>query len=180
MRLSSCIAAGALAASCTTTPPASTGAPEAAWVAGSSPPAGVSYAEDMVAYVGRIRTMNETALGAEAARMKRDASDLARVKAALALSLSPQSDEAEIMDLLEPVTRRTNADRDVRAMASFVQAQAVERRRLKQRASAAAGELREERKLSESQAQRAEQLQQKLDALTNLEKSLAERETRTR
>ena len=179
MRLSSCIAAGALAASCTATPPASTSAPEAP-VAGSNPPAGVSYAEDMVAYVGRIRTMNETALGAEAARMKRDASDLARVKAALALSLSSQSDEAEIMDLLEPVTRRTNGDRAVRAMASFVQAQAVERRRLKQRASAAAGELREERKLSESQAQRAEQLQQKLDALTNLEKSLAERETRTR
>jgi hypothetical protein len=61
-----------------------------------------------------------------------------------------------------------------------VQAQALERRRLKQRATAAAGELREERKLAESQAQRAEQLQQKLDALTNLEKSLAERETKTR
>ena len=51
---------------------------------------------------------------------------------------------------------------------------------VKQRATAAAGELREERKLTESQAQRAEQLQQKLDALTNLEKSLAERETKTR
>jgi hypothetical protein len=65
-------------------------------------------------------------------------------------------------------------------MAAFVQAQASERRRLKLRATAAAGELREERKLAESQAQRAEQLQQKLDALTNLEKSLAERETKTR
>jgi len=179
VRLAACIAAGALAASCAAPGPLATSAPEpAAW--GPSPPAGVSYAEDIVAYLGRIRTMNEAALGAEAARMKRDASDLARVKAALALSLSSQSDDAEVLDLVEPVTRRTNGDRDVRAMAAFVQAQALERRRLKQRATAAAGELREERKLAESQAQRAEQLQQKLDALTNLEKSLAERETKTR
>jgi hypothetical protein len=179
VRLAAGIAAGALAASCAAPGPLATSAPEpAAW--GPSPPAGVSYAEDIVAYLGRIRTMNEAALGAEAARMKRDASDLARVKAALALSLSSQSDDAEVLDLVEPVTRRTNGDRDVRAMAAFVQAQALERRRLKQRATAAAGELREERKLAESQAQRAEQLQQKLDALTNLEKSLAERETKTR
>jgi hypothetical protein len=179
VRLAACIAAGALAASCAAPGPLATSAPEAA-ASGPSPPAGVSYAEDIVAYLGRIRTMNEAALGAEAARMKRDASDLARVKAALALSLSSQSDDAEVLDLVEPVTRRTNGDRDVRAMAAFVQAQALERRRLKQRATAAAGELREERKLAESQAQRAEQLQQKLDALTNLEKSLAERETKTR
>jgi hypothetical protein len=179
VRLAACIAAGALAASCAAPGPWATSAPEAA-ASGPSPPAGVSYAEDIVAYLGRIRTMNEAALGAEAARMKRDASDLARVKAALALSLSAQSDESEVLELVDPVMRRTNADRDVRAMAAFVQAQAAERRRLKQRASAAAGELREERKLAESQAQRAEQLQQKLDALTNLEKSLAERETKTR
>jgi hypothetical protein len=180
MRWTACIAACTLAASCTTPAPVSTSLAESASGAGASPPAGVTYAEDMVAYLGRIRTMNDVALGAEAARMKRDASDLARVKAALALSLSAQSDEAEVLDLVEPVARRTNADRDVRAMASFVQAQALERRRLKQRATATAGELREERKLTESQTQRAEQLQQKLDALTNLEKSLAERETRTR
>lgn len=170
MRWVAFTAAFALAASCATPP-----APES-----RSAPASVTYAEDMVAYVGRIRAMNEAELGAEAARMKRDASDLARVKAALALSLTAQSDEGEILDLVEPVTRRTNADRDVRAMAAFVQAQAAERRRLKQRATATAGELREERKLAEAHAQRAEQLQQKLDALTNLEKSLAERETRTR
>ena len=179
MRLSSCIAAGALAASCTTTPPASTGAPEAASVAGSSPPAGVSYAEDMVAYVGRIRTMNETALGAEAARMKRDASDLARVKAALAMTLSSQADEAEIIELVDPVARKQGAG-DVRAMAALLNTNAQERRRLKQRAASAAGELRDERKLAEAQKQRAEQLQQKLDALTELERSLAAREAQTR
>jgi hypothetical protein len=180
MRLAACIAAGALAAGCAAPAPVAPNASESTPVAASGPPAGVSYAEDMVTYLARIRTMNEASLLSEAARMKRDASDLARVKAALALSLSPQSDEAEVLDLVEPVMRRTGADRDVRAMASFVQAQAMERRRLKQRATTAAGELREERRLTESQTQRAEQLQQKLDALTNLEKSLAERETRTR
>jgi hypothetical protein len=112
--------------------------------------------------------------------MKRDASDLARVKAALALSLSAQSDDAEILDLVDPVARKAGADRDVRAMAAFVQAMATERRRLKQRATATAGELREERRLAEAQKQRAEQLQQKLDALTEVERSLAERETQTR
>jgi len=54
---------------------------------------------------------------------------------------------------------------------------ALERRKLRQRANAAAGELREERRVAETQKQRAEQLQQKLDALTELEKSLAQRET---
>jgi hypothetical protein len=139
-----------------------------------------TYAEDLLAYLGRLRTMNETALGAEAARMKRDASDVARVKAALAMALSPQSDEADILELVEPVTRRTSADRDVRAMATLVQSMATERRRLKQRVAATTGELREERRAAETQKQRAEALQQKLDALTQLEKSLAARETQVR
>ena len=167
------------AASCATpsTPPAS-GVAEIAM--GSAPAASVSYAEDLVAYLGRIRTMSDAALAAEAARMKRDASDLARVKAALALSLTPASEDAEILELVDPVARKTAADRDVRAMASFVQAMATERRRLKQRATTSAGELREERRLAESQKLRAEQLQQKLDALTEVERSLAERETQPR
>jgi alkanesulfonate monooxygenase SsuD/methylene tetrahydromethanopterin reductase-like flavin-dependent oxidoreductase (luciferase family) len=180
MRLSIPIAIGALVASCSTPAPNTTSASEPAPSTAAAPAPGVSYAEDLVTYVGRLRAMNETALGAEAARMKRDQSDVARVKAALALSLSPQIDDSEVIDLVEPVTRKPAANADVKAMASFVHAMAMERRRLKQRATAAAGELREERRLSGTQAQRAEQLQQKLDALTNLEKSLAERETKTR
>jgi hypothetical protein len=65
-------------------------------------------------------------------------------------------------------------------MAALLNANAQERRRLKQRAINTAGELREERKLVEAQKQRAEQLQQKLDALTDLERSLATREAQTR
>ena len=179
MRLAACIAAGALAASCATPAPVAPNASEPTPVAASGPPAGVSYAEDMVTYLARIRTMNDAALLSEAARMKRDASDLARVKAALAMTLSSQADEAEIIELVEPVSRKPGAS-DVRAMAALLNANAQERRRLKQRAINTAGELREERKLVEAQKQRAEQLQQKLDALTDLERSLATREAQTR
>ena len=173
-----CIAALVAAACASPAPTVTSGAAEITTTAPA--PASVSYAEDLIAYLARIRTMNDAALGAEAARMKRDASDIARVKAALALSLSPASEDAEILELVDPVARKTGADRDVRAMAAFVQAMATERRRLKQRATNAAGELREERRVAESQKLRAEQLQQKLDALTEVERSLAERETQPR
>jgi hypothetical protein len=150
--------------------------PEGAEASAAPAPGSQTYAEDLLAYLGRLRSLNESALGAEAARMKRDASDVARVKAALALTLSSQGDDAEILELVEPVTRRAAADRDVRAMAALLQAMAGERKRLRQRAAAAAGELREERRAMESQKQRAEALQHKLDALTDLEKSLANRD----
>jgi hypothetical protein len=172
-----------LAAACASPEPAVVSAPAAGSGAssGASAPASSaqSYAEDLLAYLGRLRTMNEAALAGEAARMRRDASDLARVKAALALSLSSQADEGDIIELVEPVTRRSTAN-DVRAMAVLLNANAQERRRLRQRAANATGELREERKLAEAHKQRAEQLQQKLDALTDLERSLAAREAQAR
>lgn len=137
-----------------------------------------STAEELVNYLARLRAMNETSLASEAARMKRESGDKARVKAALALALSPQSDEGEIIELVEPAMRR--GERDVRAMASFVHSLATERRRLKQAVSSANGQLREERRNVESQKQRAEALQQKLEGLTELEKSLAERQAAPR
>ena len=183
MRRALLLAASALAASCAA--PERTGSPppvtETTAAAAPSSTAGApTYAEDLLAYLGRLRTLNESALGAEAARMKRDASDVARVKAALAMTLSTHGDDAEILELVEPVARRPAADRDVRAMAALLSAMANERKRLRQRAAAAAGELREERRAVETQKQRAEALQQKLDALTDLEKSLANRDTQAR
>ena len=171
-----------LAAACASPEPAVVST-TATTAGGAAPPAtnaqSQSYAEDLMAYLARLRTMNEAALAGEAARMRRDASDLARVKAALAMSLSSQADDADIIELVEPVARKQGAS-DVRAMAALLNTNAQERRRLKQRAANAAGELREERKLAEAQKQRAEQLQQKLDALTDLERSLASREAQTR
>ena len=106
-------------------------------------PAGKTAAEELVAYLARLRNMNDTALNAEAARQKRDASDLARVKAALALSLSLQADEAEILALVDATARKEDADRDVKAMAGFLQAMAAERRRLKETAASANAKLRD-------------------------------------
>ena len=143
-------------------------------------PAGRGAGDDLVAYLARIRGMNDAALAAEAARQRRDPNDTARVKAAIALLLSSQAEEADILSLVDPVAKKDNGDRDLRAMASFLQVVANERRRLKESAAAAGVRLREERRLNEAQKQRADALQQKLDALTDLEKSLSDRPTPSR
>jgi len=143
-------------------------------------------ADELVAYLGKLRGMNESALVAEAARQKKaaakDASDAQRLRAAIALSLSPQGEDAEVASLADPVARREGADASLRAMASYVVLFAGERRRLREAASSARVGLREEKRNAEIQKQRAEalqeraaQLQQKLDALTELEKSLSDR-----
>jgi hypothetical protein len=180
--LSSALACG-LVAACAAPEPAPGTAGTASAVGAAAPTtsaaAAQTYADDLMTYLARLRTMNDAALGAEAARMKRDASDVGRVKAALAMTLSSQVDDGDILELLDPVTRKPGAS-EVRAMAALLHTMANERRRLRQRAAAAAGELREERKVAEAQKQRAEQLQQKLDALTDLERSLAARETQPR
>ena len=143
-------------------------------------------AQDMLAYMGRLAALREPALAAEATRQReqvqRDGSDLARVKAAIALMLSG-GEESEIVTLVEPVARAAGGDGDVRSMASFLQVVAAERRRAKESAAAAAVRLRDERRASETQKQRADalqeraaQLQQKLEALTEIEKSLSDRQ----
>jgi hypothetical protein len=140
--------------------------------------------ETLANYLDRLRSMNEAALTAEAARQRRlaahEADDLARVRAALALSLAPHADEGEILALVEPVAARTEAPADLRGMASFLQALAVERRRLRESAATAGNKLRDERHAREQEKQRADvlqeratELQKKLDALSELEKSLS-------
>jgi hypothetical protein len=142
-----------------------------------------------MAYLARIRDLNEKALAAEVQRQREPArrSDLEAVKLAIALSLNPPAEEGEVTALLEPVARRASADDDVKAMASFLLLQSAERRRLKEGAAAAGSRLRDERRAHEAQKQRADalqeraaQLQQKIDALTELEKSLSERQVQVR
>jgi hypothetical protein len=148
---------------------------------------GRSNADELVLYMAGLRGMSDAALTAEASRQKqaagRDNTDLGRVKAALALTLAHPADETEILALLEPVTRRETTGPDLRTMAGFLQVIVVDRRRLRESAAAAGGRLRDERRAFEAQKQRAEalqeraaQLQQKLDALTELEKSLSDRQ----
>ena len=143
---------------------------------------------ELVAYLARLRGMNERGLATEVSRQRelsRGApTDLSQVKIAIALSLVPQADEGEILALVDPVVRHDAAEDDLRAMASFLQVQAVERRRLKESAAAAGTRLRDERKAMEAQKQRADALQeraallqQKLDALTEIEKNLSDRQS---
>jgi hypothetical protein len=181
------LAALALVAACANEPETSSYEPEPA-VASNPRPA---YASNLSTYLEQLRGMNETRLTAEAARQRslaaRDASDLARVKAALALSLAPHADEAEILALVDPVLARSGTRGEVPAMASFLQAMAMERRRLKESAAAAGTRAATEHRAHETEKQRADalqaradELQQKLDALSSLEKSLSDRPTPSR
>ena len=181
------LAALALVAACADEPETASYEPEAA-VASNPRPA---YASNLGAYLEQLRGMSEPGLAVEAARQRalaaRDASDLARVKAALALSLTPRADEAEILALVDPVLARSGARGEVPAMASFLHAMAMERRRLKESAAAAGTRAASERRAHETEKQRADalqaradELQQKLDALSSLEKSLSDRPTSSR
>jgi hypothetical protein len=142
--------------------------------------------ETLANYLDRLRSMNEAGLVAEAARQRRlvarDPDDLARVRAALALSLAPHAEETEILALVEPVAASPKTPPDLRGVASFLQAMSSERRRLRESAATAGNKLREERHAREQEKQRADalqdraaELQQKLDALSQLEKSLSNR-----
>jgi hypothetical protein len=151
------------------------------------PPRGPTAADELVAFLARLRTLDEAGLALEASRQRefarQDASDLNRLKVALALAANPQSEDADIVGLVEPLLKETpQTDADVRAMASFLHSIVVERRRLKEGAASAGNRARDDRRAFEAQKQRADklqesnaQLQQKLDALTNLEKSLSNR-----
>lgn len=142
--------------------------------------------ETLANYLGRLRSMDEAGLAAEAARQRlavaHDPDDLARVRAALALSLAPHADESEVLALVQPVAGSAKASADLRGMASFLQAIAMERRRLRESAAATGARLRDERHAREQEKQRADvlqeradELQKKLDALSELEKSLSNR-----
>jgi hypothetical protein len=150
-----------------------------------------SSADELVAYLDRLRGMNEGALESELTRqrqaMVRGADDLTRVKTALVLTLARPAEEGDILTLVDPVARKASGDADVKAVASFLQVLANERRRLRESATAAGTKLREERRATEAQKQRADalqeratQLQQKLDALTEIEKSLSDRQPPSR
>ena len=150
------------------------------------PGLGSPAAESLARYMNRLHGMDEQRLAAEAARQRAIAGDrgddVSRVRAALALSLAPHADEAQILALLAPVLERRDTRADVRGMASFLQAMASERRRLRESAAAAVQKLREERHAREQEQQRANalqerasELQHKLDALSELEKSLSDR-----
>ncbi len=149
-----------------------------------------SAADELAGYLARLGAMDAAALAAEARRQllaARAEGDLGRLKAAAALLIAPGADEARVPSLLEPVAGRAAAGREVRGMASFLLRMAAEHRELREQAAAANGRLRDERHATQVQKQRADaleeraaDLQQKLDALSRLEKSLSDREPTAR
>ena len=188
MRLAAPIAASALlATACSLLP--GTQAPGAAPATTKAPSffAAPRSAEDLLAYLARLRSLNDSGLAAEAARQRqliqRDSSDLARVKAGLAIAMAHPGEDVELAGLVDPIARRDGGDADVKTMASFLHFLAAERRRQRESAAALATRAREDRRSAEVQKQRADalqeratQLQQKLDALTEIEKSLSDRQ----
>ena len=102
-------------------------------------------------------------------------------KAAIALLLAQYPEDAEILALMDS---RAESAGDAQMMASFLHVLAAERRRLRETLAVRAREDRRAqealRTRAEAAQERAAQLQQKLDALTALEKSLSERQTSSR
>lgn len=151
-------------------------------------PPGRSAAAEVVAYIDRLRPMTPQTLAREAARQRqlaaREATPLARTKAAVALLLAQHEADADILALLEPGPRKDAEDPELRSLASFLHVLAGDRRRLRE---SAAAKVRDERRAQEQMRSRADaaqeraaQLQQKLDALTELEKSLSDRQPSSR
>lgn len=96
----------------------------------------------------------------------------ARVRLALfgALPGADPEQQAQALTLLEPVARDDRPqDRDLQRFAALLHASVQEQRRLADGAAGATQRAREE-------ARRADDLQQKLDALKSIEKSLIERD----
>jgi hypothetical protein len=153
------------------------------------PPAApkLSPAEQILATLVRLKAMDDVALATEVAKARAAADaapgDLAHLEAALALSVWPAADDAEILARLAPVLRESPpAPPEMRAMAGFLQGMVLERRKLRESTTAAAAKSRDDRRealaqkqRADAQQERADRLQQKLEALTNLEKSLTNR-----
>jgi hypothetical protein len=175
------VALAALLAGCALAPP-----PAPAPVVLPAAPA-PGTAERLLGSLARLLAMDEITLAAEIARTREAAErapgDLARVEAAMAQAMAATPDEAQILALVTPVLAAyPNAEPSLRAMAGFLQQIASDRRKLRDGLAAASAKWREERREAQSQKlradaqqERADRLQLKLEALTNLEKSLADR-----
>jgi hypothetical protein len=148
------------------------------------PVAAPSPADRLVAALDRVVRMDERGRAGEATRAKHtaagDPDDFARLEAALALSVASPPDDEAVLALVAPVLQSPVPA--MRAMAGFLQGMSLERQKLREGLAAASAKARDDRRdahaqklRADAQQDRADRLQQKLEALTNLEKSLADR-----
>ncbi|MBL0144094.1 MAG: hypothetical protein IPP91_18820 [Betaproteobacteria bacterium] len=161
----------------------------------AAPPAAVlpavtvpGTAERLMASLARMLALDELALAAEIARtrdaVERAPGNFSRVEAAMALTMATAPDETQVLALVAPVLAAyPDAEPELRAMAGFLQQLAYDRRKLRDGLASASAKSREGRREAQSQRlradaqqDRADRLQSKLEALTNLEKSLADRQ----
>jgi len=144
-------------------------------------------ADRLLASLARLLALDEAGLNAEIARRRAELATnpghQARVETALAVAMAPAPDDELVAALVAPVLAAfPPAEPDLRAMAGFLQGLATERRKLRDGLAAASAKSRDDRRESQAQRlradaqqERADRLQAKLEALTNLEKSLANR-----
>jgi hypothetical protein len=161
----------------------------------TSPPIPVSTAivsgsgaiEQLLAYLLQAKTLGPQALYEETSRMRdtwgQDKSELNRLKLAMMLASGANTDEGELMTLLDPMVQDASPTMpEMRALALLMYGAAYERKRIKDALAASQARLREAQKSQESslarldqQRRQIEDLEKKLNALKTIEKSLIQR-----
>jgi hypothetical protein len=147
---------------------------DTAWLPSSD--AGQSDIDRLLQFHQRALTLRGPELAREYERTRlefeKDASDLHRMQLAMMLSIPDAAfrDDAAAVGLLQPILRdRSEPGSALRPLALFLQSYVLELRRVDDALQAQAGRLRDEQR-------RAEALQQKLEALLEMEMKMIERE----
>lgn len=101
-----------------------------------------------------------------------------RMKAALVLSLpaSRQRDNARALALLDEIQRDGDADPDTKAISALLKEYVSERQKLEENAAKLGAKHNDDQKRLEALQLKADGLQQKLDDLKNIEKTLTNRD----
>jgi hypothetical protein len=139
----------------------------------------VGRAESLLLYYDYARALPAAELGREQEALRQsttsDKSDFTRLRYALLLSLPAASvrDRIRAQQLLEPLSRDAEGrDPALRALALLLVGELAERRRLEDSLQSATQRQRDEQL-------RANDLEQKLEALKSIEKSLIQRDRKT-
>ncbi len=148
-------------------------------------PAALTETAELMAYLLQVRTLSPSALAEEGARTRealaRDHGDAVRIKAAVAAQ--GNGDDADVLSLLEPLVQDSSAAKpELKGVALLLYQGAQERKKARDMASAAAARVRDAQKASETAQAKSEQLrkqveelEQKLNAVKTIEKSLIQR-----
>lgn len=132
-------------------------------------------------YFDQLRQLSSTELAKEVDRVRKnyakDKSPFYQMQYAVVLSV-PGGDARHALQLLEPLVNDTRRrDHSLYFLAALLYAEAVERVWLESQAQAQASQLQAHATALQAQTLRADELQNKLDALKNIERKMMQRET---